>query len=119
MPVKMRSLKLLLKHTLLREIFRDPRRPRKLDNSSSFIENNQNNGDDGINNKSTESPFAWAVLVVDTSTLGILQSCFQTHEITSENIACIEMFDSNKRSPIPLHAIYFLSVVSYNFSLIN
>ena len=103
----MKSLKLLLKETLLREIFRDPRRPRK-QNSSSFP--------DGKNEDihgSTESPFAWAILVLDPSTLRILQSCFQTHELTSENIACIEMLHNNKRSPIPLHAIYFLSVVMY------
>ena len=101
----MKSLKLLLKETLLREIFRDPRRPRK-QNASSFIVNQTGNIDG-----SSESPFAWAVLVVDTSTLGILQSCFQTHELTSENIACIEMLHNSKRSPTPLHAIYFLSVV--------
>ena len=104
----MKSLKLLLKETLLREIFRDPRRPRK-QNSSSFIDNDKTEVFDG----SSESPFAWAILVVDSSTLRILQSCFQTHELTSENIACIEMLHNNKRSPTPLHAIYFLSVVRH------
>ena len=103
----MKSLKLLLKETLLREIFRDPRRPRK-QNSSSFHDRNKSEVFDG----SSDSPFAWAILVVDCSTLRILQSCFQTHELTSENIACIEMLHNNKRSPTPLHAIYFLSVVS-------
>ena len=105
----MKSLKLLLKETLLREIFRDPRRPRK-QNSSSFIDNNPT----GVFDGSSESPFAWAILVVDSSTLRILQSCFQTHELTSENIACIEMLHNTKRSPTPLHAIYFLSVVRKN-----
>ena len=106
----MKSLKLLLKETLIREIFRDPRRPRK-QNSSSFIDHET----DSANELADDSPFAWAVLVVDSSTLQILQSCFQTHELTSENIACIEMLHNNKRSPIPLHAIYFLSVVSRTF----
>ena len=101
----MKSLKLLLKETLLREIFRDPRRPRK-QNASSFIDPKHEDIDG-----SSESPFAWAVLVLDSATLKILQSCFQTHELTSENIACIEMLHNSKRSPIPLHAIYFLSVV--------
>ena len=107
----MKSLKLLLKETLIREIFRDPRRPRK-QNSSSFIDHETT---DSVNELADDSPFAWAVLVVDSSTLQILQSCFQTHELTSENIACIEMLHNNKRSPIPLHAIYFLSVVSRTF----
>ena len=102
----MKSLKLLLKETLLREIFRDPRRPRK-QKSSSFFDSTKTEVFDG----SSDSPFAWAILVVDCSTLRILQSCFQTHELTSENIACIEMLHNNKRSPTPLHAIYFLSVV--------
>ena len=110
----MKSLKLLLKETLLREIFRDPRRPRK-QNSSSFIDNDKTEVFAG----SSESPFAWAILVVDSSTLRILQSCFQTHELTSENIACIEMLHNNKRSPTPLHAIYFLSVVRHIVIILN
>ena len=111
----MKSLKLVLKETLLEKVFRDPLRPRK-QNSSSFNDGNKRPPDNG---SSSDSPFAWAVLVLDASTLKILQSCFQTHELTAENIACIEMVHNYKRAPIPLHAIYFLSVVTILSILIN
>ena len=110
----MKSLKLVLKETLLEKVFRDPLRPRK-QKSSSFNDRNKRPPANG----SSDSPFAWAVLVLDASTLKILQSCFQTHELTAENIACIEMLHNYKRAPIPLHAIYFLSVVTISSLLIN
>ena len=110
----MKSLKLVLKETLLEKVFRDPLRPRK-QNSSSFNDRNKRS----VNGSPLDSPFAWAVLVLDASTLKILQSCFQTHELTAENIACIEMLHNYKRAPIPLHAIYFLSVVTILNILVN
>ena len=111
---KMKSLKLVLKETLLEKVFRDPLRPRK-QNSLSFNVRNKK----PLNGSPPDSPFAWAVLVLDASTLKILQSCFQTHELTAENIACIEMLHNYKRAPIPLHAIYFLSVVTILNILVN
>jgi hypothetical protein len=102
--IKMQSLKTLLKETLLREIFRNPSRPRE-ERPATAVDDRPR----------TDTRFAWAVLVVDQVSLRILQSCMQTHEITWENIACIEMLDEAKRPPTNLHAIYFLSPVSEIF----
>ena len=90
----MESLKTLVKKTLISEVFRDRRRPKHP-------------------NPKGEHQFAWAVLVVNSSTLRIVQSCLQTHELTAENIARIDLIEeTNKRPPTNLHAIYFLSPVS-------
>ena len=87
-----------MKKTLLRKIFRNESRPRKP------------NGQD----------FQWAVLVVDETSMKILQSCMQTYELTAENIASFEMIESKGRIPTNMHAIYFLTPVSfYNFHTLS
>ena len=79
----------LMKKTLLREIFRNESRPRK-----------------------SNGQLQWAILVVDETSMKILQSCMQTHELTAENIASFEMIESKVRIPTNMHAIYFLTPVS-------
>ena len=78
-----------MKKTLLREIFRNESRPRK-----------------------PNGQLQWAILVVDETSMKILQSCMQTHELTAENIASFEMIESKVRIPTNMHAIYFLTPVS-------
>ena len=63
----MKSLKDLMKKTLLFEIFRNKSRPKK-----------------------ESGQFEWAILVVDETSMKILQSCMQTHELTAENVASFE-----------------------------
>ena len=81
-----------MKKTLLREIFRNESRPRK-----------------------SNGQLQWAILVVDETSMKILQSCMQTHELTAENIASFEMIESKVRIPTNMHAIYFLTPVSTNY----
>ena len=88
----MKSLKDLMKKTLLREIFRNESRPRK-----------------------PNGQLQWAILVVDETSMKILQSCMQTHELTAENIASFEMIESKVRIPTNMHAIYFLTPVSTDY----
>ena len=83
------NFKDLMKKTLLREIFRNESRPRK-----------------------SNGQLQWAILVVDETSMKILQSCMQTHELTAENIASFEMIESKVRIPTNMHAIYFLTPVS-------
>ena len=83
------NFKDLMKKTLLREIFRNESRPRK-----------------------PNGQLQWAILVVDETSMKILQSCMQTHELTAENIASFEMIESKVRIPTNMHAIYFLTPVS-------
>ena len=92
----MKSLKDLMKKTLLFEIFRNKSRPKK--------ENGQ---------------FEWAILVVDETSMKILQSCMQTHELTAENVASFEMIESKERIPTNMHAIYFLTPVRKSRLIIN
>jgi hypothetical protein len=56
--------------------------------------------------------FAWSVLVVNSGSLKILQSCMHTHELTAENVASVDLLEDRKRPPTPLHAIYFLMPVN-------
>ena len=86
---KMWSLKTLLKEKLLREIFRGTHRPKCLQSGK----------------------FVWSVLVVNSAAMKILESCFQTHELTAEKIATIELMENGNRPHIDLHAIYFLTPV--------
>ena len=83
------NFKDLMKKTLLREIFRNESRPRK-----------------------PNGQLQWAILVVDETSMKILQSCMHTHELTAENIASFEMIESKVRIPTNMHAIYFLTPVS-------
>ena len=90
------SLKQQVRDWLLKKVFRDPGRP-----------------------KAKRAPaagsnlFAWSVLVLDATTLRIVQSCFQGYELTAENVARIDGAADDKRIPTALHAIYFLAPVSY------
>ena len=51
------------------------------------------------------------MLVLDSTTLRIVQSCFHTYELTAENIARVDCVDDAKRVPTDMHAIYFLAPV--------
>ena len=82
----MSSLKQIIKNNLLTEIFRNPNRP-----------------------KNKEGKFEWAILILNDESSKILQSCFQTHELTRENIARFEFIHDEKRSHSDMHAIYFLA----------
>ena len=47
-------------------------------------------------------------------------SLMQTYELTAENIASFEMIESKGRIPTNMHAIYFLTPVSfYNFHTLS
>ena len=89
------SLKQQVRDWLLRKVFRDPGRPKAKKALAA-----------GSN------PFAWSVLVLDSTTLRIVQSCFQGYELTAENVARIDSVADDKRIPTALHAIYFLAPVS-------
>jgi hypothetical protein len=85
------SLRTELRNRLLERIFRDPRRPKA----------SQKGG----------KGFAWSVLVLDSTTLRIVQSCFHKYELTTEHIAHVDSLDDKNRPPTAMHAIYFLSPV--------
>ena len=90
------SLKQQVRDWLLKKVFRDPGRPK----SKRALAAGSN-------------PFAWSVLVLDATTLRIVQSCFQGYELTAENVARIDSAADDKRIPTALHAIYFLAPVSH------
>ena len=86
----MKSLKTWQKETLLKNLFRTSNRPKK-----------------------SNGAYEWAVLVLDSRALEILQCCMQTHEIMAENVACIESIENTDRPCMDYHAIYFLSPVNF------
>ena len=85
----MASLRDLLRKSLLEDVLNHPKRPKR-------------------KKQKEDGSYEWAILVLDENSSRILQSCFSTHEITSQNIARFE-FIKNKRDIADMHAIYFLT----------
>jgi syntaxin-binding protein 1 len=50
----------------------------------------------------------WKLLVVDSQTLALLNSCCKMSEILSHNVTIVEAI-MNKRQPTDMEAIYFIS----------